>query len=91
MRAINFQSFAVARLGEFRAPIFAVNVAQVPDGMRQLKRVALRPVNGRGFLIMPQRDISRAQVPFYLAQRTERSRQLAGRVTSAAQPNRLGQ
>ena len=43
--AIDFQRFAVTRLGKVSASLVPLNVADVSNGVRYLKRVALRAVD----------------------------------------------
>ena len=81
----------VAGFGKIHASIILVDVPQMPDRVSYRERIALRAVEGEGFLIMLPRGIAAMEVPLNLAQVCERLRQLDWDASVATQGDSLDQ
>src|SRR6266404_4401228 len=91
MVAVDFQGFVVAGLGLLQPSHVQVNISHMSDRMGQPERIALRSVECKRIIVVPERGITVVKVALDLAESCECLCQVGGNAGLAAESDRLGQ
>jgi hypothetical protein len=74
MLPVDSQGFAITTLGLPVSPFMTLNVPHMPNRMRQLERIALRPIKSHRFLIVSQCGIAVTKISLNLTEVSQSSR-----------------
>ena len=73
MLAVKVEGLVIAAFRERPIALMAMDISNVPDGMRNSERIALRAINGYSFFIIAESCLVIVQVPFDLTEGRKRS------------------